>query len=53
LNRPLDLAELLKGEYPEGSTVNIDFDGEEFTFEKVEQSAGGKPRDKVISSKVD
>jgi len=51
LQNPL-AAELLKGEYPEGSTVKIDYDGEEFTFEKVEQPTGGKPRDKVVSAKV-
>ena len=50
LQNPL-AAELLKGEYPEGSTVRIDFDGEEFTFERA-QGEPGKPRDKVVSSKV-
>jgi ATP-dependent Clp protease ATP-binding subunit ClpB len=34
LQNPL-AAELLKGQYPEGSTVKIDFDGEEFTFERA------------------
>ena len=34
LQNPL-AAELFKGQYPEGSTVKIDFDGEEFTFETV------------------
>ena len=34
LQNPL-AAELLKGEYPEGSTIKIDFDGEEFTFERA------------------
>jgi ATP-dependent Clp protease ATP-binding subunit ClpB len=50
LQNPL-AAELLKGQYPEGSTVKIDFDGEEFTFERA-ASDPGKPRDKVVSSKV-
>ncbi|MGD9632399.1 MAG: ATP-dependent chaperone ClpB [Pirellulales bacterium] len=50
LQNPL-AAELLKGEYPEGSTVKIDFDGEEFTFERAAME-GGKSRDKVVASKV-
>jgi ATP-dependent Clp protease ATP-binding subunit ClpB len=50
LQNPL-AAELLKGEYLEGSTVKIDFDGEEFTFERAAGDSG-KPRDKVVSSKV-
>jgi ATP-dependent Clp protease ATP-binding subunit ClpB len=50
LQNPL-ASELLKGEYPEGSTVKIDYDGVEFTFTKV-ATEGGKPRDKVVSSKV-
>jgi ATP-dependent Clp protease ATP-binding subunit ClpB len=50
LQNPL-AAELLKGEYPEGSTVKIDFDGEEFTFERA-ATESGKPRDKVVASKV-
>ena len=50
LQNPL-ATELLKGEYPEGSTIKIDFDGEEFTFERA-ATEGGKPRDKVVSSKV-
>lgn len=36
---------------PAHSTVKIDFDGEEFTFERAATEAG-KPRDKVVSSKV-
>jgi ATP-dependent Clp protease ATP-binding subunit ClpB len=50
LQNPL-AAELLKGEYPEGSTVKIDFDGEEFAFERA-ATEGGKPRDKAAASKV-
>jgi ATP-dependent Clp protease ATP-binding subunit ClpB len=50
LQNPL-AAELLKGEYPEGSTVKIDFDGEEFSFEKA-VGEGGKPRDKVVAPEV-
>ncbi len=34
LQNPL-AAELLKGQYPEGSTIKIDFDGEDFTFERA------------------
>ncbi|MEX2167989.1 MAG: ATP-dependent chaperone ClpB [Pirellulales bacterium] len=34
LQNPL-ATELLKGEYPEGSIIRIDFDGDEFTFERV------------------
>jgi ATP-dependent Clp protease ATP-binding subunit ClpB len=50
LQNPL-AAELLKGQYPEGSTIKIDFDGEEFTFERA-ATDGGKPRDKVVSSQI-
>jgi ATP-dependent Clp protease ATP-binding subunit ClpB len=50
LQNPL-AAELLKGQYPEGSTIKSDFDGEEFTFERAATEAG-KSRDKVVSSKV-
>ena len=35
--------ELLKGEFPEGSTIRIDFDGTEFTFTAV-KGANGAPR---------
>jgi ATP-dependent Clp protease ATP-binding subunit ClpB len=31
--------ELLRGNYPEGSTVEVDVDGEQFTFAKVDESA--------------
>jgi len=46
-------SELLKGEFAEGSTVRIDFDGEEFTFEPT---SGGNnvPRkgEKIVSAEV-
>jgi ATP-dependent Clp protease ATP-binding subunit ClpB len=46
-------SELLKGEFAEGSTVRIDFDGEEFTFEPT---GGGNnvPRkgEKIVSAEV-
>ena len=29
--------ELLRGEYPEGSTIEVDVDGEQFTFAKVDE----------------
>ncbi len=50
LQNPL-AAELLKGQYPESSTIKIDFDGEEFTFERAAAEAD-KTRDKVVSSKI-
>jgi ATP-dependent Clp protease ATP-binding subunit ClpB len=31
--------ELLRGNYPEGSTVEVDVDGEQFTFAKVDEAA--------------
>ncbi len=37
LQNPL-ATELLKGEYPEGAMVEIDYEGGEFTFQRVEQS---------------
>ena len=36
LQNPL-ATELLKGEYPEGTTIEVDYRGEEFTFRRVEQ----------------
>jgi ATP-dependent Clp protease ATP-binding subunit ClpB len=30
--------ELLKGEYPEGATIEVDYDGQEFTFRRMEQA---------------
>jgi ATP-dependent Clp protease ATP-binding subunit ClpB len=50
LQNPL-AAELLKGEYPEGSTVTIDFDGGEFTFQRVDVGPR-KQRDKIVSAQV-
>ena len=46
-------SELLKGAFPEGSTVRIDFDGSEFTFVAV-GGANGSPRkgDRVVSAEV-
>jgi ATP-dependent Clp protease ATP-binding subunit ClpB len=38
LQNPL-ATELLRGEYPEGSTIEVDVDGEEFTFAKTEAPA--------------
>jgi ATP-dependent Clp protease ATP-binding subunit ClpB len=58
LQNPL-AAELLKGEFPEGSTIKIDFDGDAFTFEAV-RGENGAPRkaakdrgDKILSAEVD
>jgi ATP-dependent Clp protease ATP-binding subunit ClpB len=57
LQNPL-ASELLKGEFPEGSTIRIDYDGEEFTFTAVgggngSPRNGGKERgDKVVSAEV-
>jgi ATP-dependent Clp protease ATP-binding subunit ClpB len=56
LQNPL-AAELLKGEFPEGSTIKIDFDNNEFTFEAVrgENGAprkGAKDRDRIVSADV-
>jgi len=31
--------ELLRGEYPEGSTIEIDADGDEFTFHRIDEPA--------------
>jgi ATP-dependent Clp protease ATP-binding subunit ClpB len=49
LQNPL-AAELLKGEFPEGSTVRIDFDGQDFTFE----ATGGRksPGDEIVAAEV-
>src|SRR4029079_14916639 len=51
-------SELLKGEFPEGSTIVIDFDGADFTF-KATGGENGAPRkgakdrgDKIVSAKV-
>ena len=57
LQNPL-AAELLKGEFPEGSKVMIDFDGTDFTFTSV-KGDGAAPRkggksggDKVVAAEV-
>jgi ATP-dependent Clp protease ATP-binding subunit ClpB len=53
LQNPL-ASELLKGEYPEGSTVRIDFADEEFTFESL--AGGRRPTsrkgDEIVSAQV-
>jgi ATP-dependent Clp protease ATP-binding subunit ClpB len=38
-------SELLRGEYPEGSTVEVDFEGEEFTFHRRNAHAEDEPID--------
>jgi ATP-dependent Clp protease ATP-binding subunit ClpB len=38
-------SELLRGEYPEGSTVEVDFEGEEFTFHRRDAQAEDEPID--------
>jgi ATP-dependent Clp protease ATP-binding subunit ClpB len=30
--------ELLKGEFPEGATIEVDYDGQEFTFRRIKQA---------------
>ncbi|MEX2316819.1 MAG: ATP-dependent chaperone ClpB [Pirellulales bacterium] len=57
LQNPL-ASELLKGEYPDGSTIRIDFAGEEFTFEATGKG-NGAPRkgaktggDEVLSAQA-
>jgi ATP-dependent Clp protease ATP-binding subunit ClpB len=56
LQNPL-ASELLKGQFAEGSTIRIDFDGHEFTFVSV-GGGNGAPRkggdrgDKIISADV-
>jgi ATP-dependent Clp protease ATP-binding subunit ClpB len=51
-------SELLKGAFPEGSTVRIDFDGSDFTFTAVgggngSPRKGGKQRgDEIVSAEV-
>ncbi len=59
LQNPL-ASELLKGEYPEGSMVRIDYDGTDFTFAAVGAGngvprKGGKQRrggDEIVSAEV-
>ena len=41
---------ILNGPQPEGSSIEIDFDGEESKLERATET--GKLRDKVVSSKV-
>jgi ATP-dependent Clp protease ATP-binding subunit ClpA len=57
LQNPL-ASELLKGEFSEGSTIRIDYDGQEFTFASV-GGGNGAPRkgsqdrgDKIVSADV-
>ena len=57
LQNPL-ATELLKGEFPEGSTIRIDYDGEEFTFTAI-GGGNGAPRkgeksrgDEILSAEV-
>jgi ATP-dependent Clp protease ATP-binding subunit ClpB len=56
LQNPL-ASELLKGEFDEGSTIEIDYDGTEFTFD-AEKGTNGAPRkgkdrgDKIVSAEV-
>jgi hypothetical protein len=56
LQNPL-ASELLKGQYPEGSTIRIDFEGTEFTFTAT-GGGNGAPRkgskrgDKIVSADV-
>jgi ATP-dependent Clp protease ATP-binding subunit ClpB len=37
--------ELLRGEFPEGSTIRVDFDGDDFTFAASEYGNGAAARD--------
>ncbi len=57
LQNPL-ASELLKGEYPEGSTIRIDYDGADFTFAAI-GDGNGTPRkgtrsrgDAIVSAEV-
>jgi ATP-dependent Clp protease ATP-binding subunit ClpB len=55
LQNPL-ASELLKGGFPDGSTINVDYDGTEFTFKPT--SGNGAPRrgskrgEKIISAEI-
>jgi hypothetical protein len=54
LQNPL-ASELLKGTFPEGSTIRIDYDGSEFTFTAIEGAPrkSGKDRgDRIVSAEV-
>jgi ATP-dependent Clp protease ATP-binding subunit ClpB len=44
--------ELLKGEFAEGSTVRIDFDGEEFSFEPTGGNRVPPKGEKIVSAEV-
>jgi ATP-dependent Clp protease ATP-binding subunit ClpB len=57
LQNPL-ASELLKGEFAEGSTIRINYDGAEFTFQAA-KAANGAPRkgskdrgDRIVSAEV-
>jgi ATP-dependent Clp protease ATP-binding subunit ClpB len=57
LQNPL-ATELLRGDFPEGSTIRVDYDGQDFTFDAV-GSENGAPRkgekergDKIIAADV-
>jgi ATP-dependent Clp protease ATP-binding subunit ClpB len=57
LQNPL-ATELLKGEFAEGSTIRIDYDGQDFTFEAVGGGNGAdrrdqkSPGDEIIAAEV-
>jgi ATP-dependent Clp protease ATP-binding subunit ClpB len=57
LQNPL-ASELLKGEFPEDSTIHIDFDGQDFTFEATGGGDGGRRKggrgagDEIVSAEV-
>jgi ATP-dependent Clp protease ATP-binding subunit ClpB len=54
LQNPL-ASELLKGTFPEGSTIRIDYDGSEFTFTAIEGAPRktGKDRgDRIVAAEV-
>jgi ATP-dependent Clp protease ATP-binding subunit ClpB len=51
--------ELLKGEFPEGSTIRIDFHNDEFTFAAIPGGGNGTPRrgkpphsDEIVSAEI-
>jgi ATP-dependent Clp protease ATP-binding subunit ClpB len=57
LQNPL-ATELLKGEFAEGATIHIDFDGQDFTFETVDGGNGAGRRgdksrgDEIVAAEV-
>ena len=57
LQNPL-ATELLKGEFAEGTTIRIDFDGQDFTFESIGGGDGAgrrgnkSPGDEIIAAEV-